>query len=59
VLQPVGKIGVSEADAADEREDGQREEEGRALGTLELHAVGLNKKPAQLKAALVGKKSGF
>jgi hypothetical protein len=44
---------MPKADAADEREDDEREDDGRAFGSLELHAVGLNKKPAQLKAALV------
>jgi hypothetical protein len=52
-LQPVGKIRVPNAQPADERQDGEGENDGRAFKSFELHAVGLNKKPAQLKAALV------
>jgi hypothetical protein len=52
-LQPIRKIGMSQADAANQGKDDERENDGRAFGSLELHAVGLNEKPAQLKAALV------
>ena len=53
VFEPFGETGIPKADTADEGEDSEGEEDGRAFGSLELHAVGLNKKPAQLKAALV------
>ena len=53
VFEPFGEAGIPKADTADEREDGESQDDGRAFGSLELHAVGLNKKPAQLKAALV------
>ena len=53
VFEPFGETRIPAADAADEREDGEREKKRGAFGSLELHAVGLNKKPAQLKAALV------
>ena len=54
-FEPFEKIEVQRSDATDEREDGQRQKQRRAFGTLEFHTEGLNKKPAQLKAALAEK----
>ncbi len=44
---------MPETDTANPGEDEERENDGRAFGSLELHAVELNEKPAQLKATLV------
>jgi len=39
-LQSVGEIRIPQPNAANEREDDEREDDGRAFGSLELHAVG-------------------
>jgi hypothetical protein len=44
---------VQNAGDAHQREDEKGNQERRAFEALKLHTVGLNKKPAQLKAALV------
>jgi len=38
-FQAVGKIGIPQAESADKREDGNGQNGGRALGTLEFHAL--------------------
>ena len=50
------KSGLQQADAANERQDGERQGDRRAFEAFEFHAVGLNEKPEQLKAALVENK---
>jgi hypothetical protein len=52
-LKPLGKIEVQGTGDANQREYEQGNQERRAFEALKLHTVGLNKKPAQLKAALV------
>src|ERR1700744_1981369 len=47
------KARVPPANTANERKHERRQDDGCAFGTLELHPVGLNKKPAQFKATLV------
>ena len=58
-FQTVGEIQAQGTNATNQREDGKRQDERRAFEALELHPVGLNKKPAQLKAALVENRIGF
>ncbi len=52
-LQPLEKIQPRQPQAANEREDGKGWKNRRAFEGLEFHRIGLNKKPEQLKAALV------
>jgi hypothetical protein len=52
-LQPVEKIQPQEPDAANEREDKNGQNDRGAFERFELHRAQLNKKPEQLKAALV------
>ena len=52
-LQPLEKIQSRQPQAANEREDGEGQKNRRAFEGLEFHGAGLNKKPEQLKAALV------
>ena len=52
-LQPLEKIQPQEPDAANEREDENGQNDRRAFEWFELHRAELNKKPEQLKAALV------
>ena len=52
-LQPLEKIQPRQPQAANEREDGESQKDRRAFEGLEFHRAGLNKKPEQLKAALV------
>jgi hypothetical protein len=52
-LQPLKKIQPQEPDAANEREDKKGQNDRRAFERFELHRAQLNKKPEQLKAALV------
>jgi hypothetical protein len=52
-LQPLEKIQPRQPQAANEREDGEGRKNWRAFEGLEFHGAGLNKKPEQLKAALV------
>ncbi len=56
-FQPLKEIEMQHADATDKRQNEKGNEQRRAFGALELHAEGLNKKPAQLKAALVLKQN--
>ena len=52
-FQPLEKIQPRQPQAADERKDGEGQKNRRAFDGLEFHHAGLNKKPEQLKAALV------
>ena len=52
-LQPLKKIQPQQPDTANEREDENRQNDRRAFEWFELHRAQLNKKPEQLKAALV------
>jgi len=52
-LQPLKKIQPRQPQAANQREDGESQKNRRAFEGLEFHRIGLNKKPEQLKAALV------
>jgi hypothetical protein len=52
-LQPLEKIQSRQPQAANEREDGNGQKDRRAFERLKFHRIGLNKKPEQLKAALV------
>ena len=52
-LQPLKKIKPQEPDAANEREDQNGQNDRGAFERFELHRAQLNKKPEQLKAALV------
>ena len=58
-LQPLQKIQPRQPQAANERENGDRQNDRRGLEPLEFHPIGLNKKPEQLKAALVSLKITF
>lgn len=51
--QALQKIQVQKAQAAYEGDDGDGQNDRRAFDRLEFHALGLNEKPVQLKAALV------
>jgi hypothetical protein len=53
-LQPLKKIQPQEPDPTNEREDQNGQKDRRAFERFELHSAQLNKKPGQLKAALVG-----
>ena len=57
-LQPLKKIQPQEPDAANEHENGNGQNDRRTFERFELHRAQLNKKPEQLKAALVSMK-GF
>jgi hypothetical protein len=52
-FKPLKKIEMEQAKAANQHEDKYRDEQRCGFEALELHTEGLNKKPAQLKAALV------
>ena len=52
-LQPLKKIKPQEPDAANEHENGNGQNDRRAFERFEFHRAQLNKKPEQLKAALV------
>ena len=52
-FEPFGETGIPKAKADGEREDENGQNYRRAFEPLDFHTVGLNKKPAQLKAALV------
>jgi hypothetical protein len=52
-FQSVKKVQAQQANAADEHEDEDGYDYGRTFERLEFHRTGLNKKPEQLKAALV------
>jgi hypothetical protein len=52
-FQPLEKIKLQQAQAANEGKDGDGQNDGSAFEGFELHDIGLNKKPEQLKAALV------
>ena len=52
-LQPFEEIQTQEPDATNERQDQNGQNDRRAFERFELHRVQLNKKPEQLKAALV------
>ena len=52
-LQPLEEIQPQEPDAADEREDKNGQNDRCAFEWFELHRAQLNKKPEQLKVALV------
>jgi hypothetical protein len=52
-LQPFEKIKLQEPDTANEREDQNGQNNRGAFERFELHHAQLNKKPEQLKAALV------
>jgi hypothetical protein len=51
-LQPLEKIQPQQPESADKHKDNNGQNDRRAFDGLEWHAIGLNKKPAQLKAAL-------
>ena len=53
-LQPFKKIEVKQPHAANEGEDENGQNDRRAFERFEFHRLELNKKPEQLKAALVG-----
>ena len=55
-FEPFGKTGIPKAEADDEREDENGQNYRRAFEPLDFHTVELNKKPAQLKAALVSER---
>ena len=57
-LQPLKKIKPQEPDAANEHENENGQNDRRTFERFELHRAQLNKKPEQLKAALVSMK-GF
>jgi hypothetical protein len=52
-LQPLEKIQSRQPQAANQREDGKGRKDRRTFEGLEFHRIELNKKPEQLKAALV------
>ena len=52
-LQPFEKIKVEQAGTADKRQDENGQDDRRALDGFKFHHTGLNKKPEQLKVALV------
>jgi hypothetical protein len=52
-LQPFEEIQPQKPDAANEREDQNGQNDRGAFERFELHRAQLNKKPEQLKAALV------
>ena len=52
-LQPFEKIMVEQAGTADKRQDENGQDDRRALDGFKFHHTGLNKKPEQLKVALV------
>jgi hypothetical protein len=52
-LQPFKKIQPCQPQAANERDNTEGQKNRRGLERLEFHRIGLNKKPRQLKAALV------
>jgi len=52
-FQALEKIQTQEPEAADKREDENGQNDRRAFERFEFHRIGLNKKPEQLKAALV------
>jgi len=51
-LQPLEEIQPQQPQPANKRKDGYAQNDRPAFERLEFHAIGLNKKPAQLKAAL-------
>ena len=52
-LQPLEYFEPRQPQAADENKDGEGQKARRTPDGLELHCIELNKKPEQLKAALV------
>ena len=58
-FQPLKKIQPRQPQAADEREDGESQKNRHTFDGLEFHHAGLNKKPEQLKTALVMLKTLF
>jgi hypothetical protein len=58
-FQPLKKIEAQQPHSTDERKDENRQNDRRAFERFEFHRIELNKKPEQLKAALVLKKVNY